>query len=291
MSNHREGSKPGTELAVTAAIAAAGRSVENYRQDGLISDPYAEALVEATQPARPIPTRPAAATGDTTWRALSDLLGVRSRYFDDVLSRATADGIRQVVLLASGLDTRSHRLGWLPGTTLFEIDRAPVLALKQRVLHELGAIATCEHRPVPHDLRSDWSAALRAEGLSDDEPTVWIAEGLLYYLTPQAQGALLQTVDTLSAPGSRWAIEDDPNFLRRMATDPDARTKAAAIGLDLQSLLEAGTRPDPGSYLRDHNWSVESRTLRAAAASYGRALDPLAERINGPFLLIESRKV
>ncbi|GAA1391699.1 class I SAM-dependent methyltransferase [Pseudonocardia kongjuensis] len=277
-----------SQIGTTAVVAAACRAVEHHRDDSIVSDPYAEPLVEAARLPFPIPTRPAPDAAN--WRAMSDLLGTRGRFFDDVLEQAVDDGIRQVVILAAGLDTRAQRLGWPSGTVVFEIEQPAVLDFKMEVLDTLGAAASCDHRPVGHDLRGDWAAALDAAGFDRSSPSVWIAEGLLYYLTPAAQQGLLETVDMLAAPGSRWATEDDPAFLDRM-NDPEARAASESMGVDLRILLEAGSRPDPESWLLANRWVVESRRLRTAAAGYGRVLDPLTDRTNGSFVLTSSRKV
>ncbi|MEJ2870519.1 SAM-dependent methyltransferase [Actinomycetospora sp. OC33-EN08] len=277
-----------SSVGTTAVIAAASRAIDTHRHDRLVNDPYAEALVAATHPRHPIPTRPS--PDAPNWRAMSDLLGTRSRFFDDVLRLAMSAGVRQVVILASGLDTRTHRLDWPSGTTVYEIDQPEVLEFKRQVLVDLGAHATCRHRVVPHDLRDDWMTSLVGAGFRRDDATVWIAEGLFYYLTPQAQQALLEAVDDNSAPGSRWAIEDDLGFLDRMS-DPTARTVSESMGIDLTTLLEAGPRPASEVWLRDRRWVVESRTLRTAAVEYHRDLDPLTERTNGSFLLTHGRSV
>jgi hypothetical protein len=100
----------------------------------------------------------------------------------------------------------------------------------------------------------------------------------------------LEAVDACAAPGSRWAIEDDPGFLERMC-DPGARAVSESMGIDLTTLLEAGPRPAPEPWLRARRWVLESRTLHTAAAEYDRTLDPLTDRTNGPFTLTNGRKV
>lgn len=162
-----------------------------------------------------------------TWRALSDLLGIRGKFFDEAARHAVDDGVRQVVLLASGLDTRSHRLHWPAGTVVFEIDQPAVLEFKVRVLQELAARATCEHRPAPADLRSGWTDPRHEAGFDPGRATLWIAEWLLYYLTPDSQRDLLESVHAYSASGSRWVIEDDPGFLERARSTPSWRSGCA----------------------------------------------------------------
>jgi len=250
-----------TDVGATAVVAAAGRAVETHRDDALISDPYAELLVAAADQGRRLPTRPGADGSEGNWRALSDLLGTRSRFIDDALRQAADEGVRQVVILASGLDTRSHRLPWPEGTTVFEIDQPAVLEFKR---HALAATpANCEYYPVPADLRDRWGPLLREAGFDRHRATVWVAEGLLYYLSPDDQQNLLHVVDESSAAGSRWVIEDDPGFLNRME-DPEARAQSEALGLNLRSLLIPGHDriPADGCVNMVGSWNRGSCALR-----------------------------
>ncbi|HEV7626348.1 MAG TPA: SAM-dependent methyltransferase, partial [Streptomyces sp.] len=199
-----------TGVGLTALAVAAGRAAETNRSDALMTDPYASRLVAAAQPSAPFPVSADSAgtsgIDDDLWISASDYVGLRSRVFDDFFLRASADGITQVVILASGLDTRPYRLSWPSGTVCFELDQPAVLDFKSEVLKEEGATPGCDHRLIPIDLRQDWGAALEAAGFDASRPTAWLAEGLLPYLPPEAEIQLLQEVSRLSAPGTRFAV-------------------------------------------------------------------------------------
>jgi methyltransferase (TIGR00027 family) len=123
-----------------------------------------------------------------------------------ILADAGRAGIRQVVVLASGLDTRPYRLCWPPGTTVYEIDRAQVLDFKSELLRGLGAELDANRCAVGIDLRQDWLAALRRVGFDTAQPAIWIVEQLLVgYLPPGVQNRLLRDVTAVSAAGSRFA--------------------------------------------------------------------------------------
>jgi methyltransferase (TIGR00027 family) len=102
---------------------------------------------------------------------------IRTRFFDDYLLDATAHGIRQVVLLAAGLDTRAYRLRWPPDVDVYELDLPEVMGFKGEVLTERRAASRCERTVVPIDLRKDWTVPLSKAGFSSSEPTAWLAEG------------------------------------------------------------------------------------------------------------------
>src|SRR6202044_2761894 len=188
------------------------RAVETAAVDPLIRDQFAYLLVAtAGQPwARLASSLDWIGDDDHGRRAhrLSvDYQAVRTHYFDSYFAEATATGIRQVVILAAGLDSRAFRLDWPAGTTVYEIDQPQVVTYKTTTLHSAGAAPTAERRTVPVDLRDDWAAALKAAGFDRSQPTAWLAEGLLPYLPAEAQDRLFEMLSELSVPGSQVAVE------------------------------------------------------------------------------------
>ena len=206
----------GDPRAVAAVMVAAARAAETDRDNPLIRDPYAKVLV--------------AGAGSGVWdfmlnddfvakvseadpevAAIAEHMGsyqaVRTHFFDDFFSAAAAAGIRQIVILASGLDSRAYRLQWPIGTTVYELDQPKVLEYKTATLDQHGAAPAAVRREVPIDLRFDWPKALRDAGFDASVPTAWLAEGLLMYLPADAQDRLFERVTESSAPGSRIAAE------------------------------------------------------------------------------------
>jgi methyltransferase (TIGR00027 family) len=280
-------------VALTAFLVAAGRAVDTHRSDALIDDPYAEAFVLAADlpvPMQVRPTEPVDGSEEESWQMMSGYMGVRTKFFDDALLRAAHRGCRQVVLLASGLDSRAYRLDWPAGTRVFELDQPAVLDFKDSVLKEERAVARSDHRSIRVDLREDWATALLRAGFDTDAPTAWLAEGLLPYLPAQAQQSLLSTVDALSAPGSFWGLEEFM-IITSGLSDPVYQRIAARFGLQvLAEVLHDDDRPHPTSWLRQQGWAVDARLAREVARSYGRQLDPMTDRINGPVELIAAEK-
>ena len=132
---------------------------------------------------------------------------VRTHFFDAFFADAAAAGIRQVVILASGLDSRAYRLDWPADTVVYEIDQPKVLDYKAATMAEHGTSPSAQRHAVAIDLRLDWPNALREAGFDADAPTAWLAEGLLMYLPADAQDRLFEAITALSAPGSRVAAE------------------------------------------------------------------------------------
>ncbi len=274
-----------TATMVSAARAMAVRS--NGPNGPLIHDPFAEPLVRAVgvqlftqlasgelNPADFDDDDPT--TGPMSVARMADNMAVRTRFFDEFFLDATNAGIRQAVILASGLDARAYRLAWPANTTVYEIDQPEVIEFKTRALAELGAQPTADRRPVPIDLRDDWPAALRAAGFDPARPTAWSAEGLLGYLPPEAQDRLLDTITALSAPGSRFATEstptpdpaDEDKMRQRMASVAD-RWRGRGFDLDLAELVYFGDRHEAAGYLADHGWQISSRNVNELLAAHG----------------------
>jgi len=124
----------------TALMVAAARAIETGRSDALAADPYAEHFVRAAAACESWPVHPEQVPDgedDPLWGRLGRYFGLRTRVFDDHVLRRARAGIRQVVLLGAGLDTRALRLAWPAGCTVFEVDRQEVLAFKQTVLDRI----------------------------------------------------------------------------------------------------------------------------------------------------------
>jgi methyltransferase (TIGR00027 family) len=229
--------------------------------------------VRAAHPPWPVPVTPAEADAETAfpWRAMTTYVGARSRFFDEYLVAGGSAGIRQAVILGAGLDARAFRLDWPPGTTVHEIDAPRVLEFKDSVLRSHGALPRCERRLVPRDLRGDWPSALRDAGFDPARPAAWLAEGLLAYLDEETKESLLAGAHELSAPGSRIAIEHQPD-IARMRDESFVRESNKRLDFDLPDLWPAGSF-DPVSWLAGHGWMVTVAPITDVAEGYGRPLD------------------
>ena len=250
-----------SSVGATATAVAASRALASRGPDPLIEDPYAAALVNAVG----IPHFVEVAEGQLdvddplfSARQMCEHIAVRTRFFDQMFIDACAAGIRQAVILASGLDTRAYRLAWPAGTVVFEIDQPAVIDFKTQVLTEAGATPAAERRTIGVDLRDDWPRALRDGGFDPGRPTAWIAEGLLIYLPPEAQDRLLDAVTELSAPGSRLATEhmDAQALTGDWAKAMTERGRRLGSTIDLTELFYTGTRNSAADHLRAQGWSV-----------------------------------
>jgi methyltransferase (TIGR00027 family) len=267
---------PSTGVGTTATFGAVARAVATNK--GLIDDPFAEPLVRAAGVeyfTRVVGNALHAADGgdNPLMTGLIGVLATHTRFLDHFLAGAGRAGIRQVVILASGLDTRPYRLWWPPKTTVYEIDRPEVIDFKTQVLRGLGAELTANRRAVGIDLRQDWLSALRRVGFDDAQPTVWIAEGLLVgYLPPDGQNRLLQDVSAVSAAGSQFAADHMPTWTPLQLKAGRAfvdHWRQHGLDVDLAALTYPGEYRYVPEYLTAHGWETVERTVVELFASLG----------------------
>lgn len=275
-----------TELVgATALGVAASRAAETAGSNPLIRDEFARVLVSSAGPAWARLTDPELAwlDGDEQGRRAHrigiDYQAVRTHFFDEYFADAVKAGIRQVVILAAGLDSRAYRLDWRAGTAVYEIDQPKVLEYKTEILQQHGAAPAASRRPVPVDLRDDWPAALAAAGFDRTQPTAWLAEGLLPYLPSDAQDRLFEMFTALSAPRSRVAIEAFGLNSRSNSQRWLRMRERLGLDVNVQALTyHEPDRSDAAQWLTDHGWQVQAVDNRDEMARLGRPVpEDLAE--------------
>lgn len=273
-----------TSVGSTAVMVAAARAAETARDEPLIRDPYAKVLVDGAgtgvwefmlDDAFIAKVADADAEVAQIFTHMGNYQAVRTHFFDDFYATAVASGIRQVVILASGLDSRAYRLDWPADTVVYEIDQPLVLQYKAERLAEHGVEPTAERREVAVDLRNDWPAALRDAGFDATAPTAWLAEGLLMYLPADAQDGLFERITELSAPGSRVAAEtvgvhseerrarmkEKFDALRTTMGDELGAAFDGASPTDVAELMyNDPDRANVATWLNEHGWTASGVT-------------------------------
>jgi methyltransferase (TIGR00027 family) len=243
----------------TARWTAAARARESARPDRLFDDPWAAELAGpeglAMMKAREPDDVP------------NPFLPIRTRFIDDVVLRHS-DRVAQLVLLGAGYDTRAVRLP-LPGTTT-------VFALDQlEVLHRAGKVITSARAarddapvwvPVPVDLADGWADALLAAGFDSLVPALWIAEGLLFYLTDDQVFTALSTAAELSSPSSALVADAFGTGLLDLPSMRSLVEHRAATGTPLPFCTDT-----PHALLRSSGWTAERVVEPGQAdANFGR---------------------
>lgn len=285
-----------TSVGATAVMVAAARAVETEQAEPLIRDPYAKLLVTNAQAGvlweamldEEMVAKVAALDAETAAvvQHMRSYQAVRTNFFDTYFADAVADGIRQIVILASGLDSRAYRLDWPAGTTVFEIDQPQVLAYKSTTLADNGVAPAADRREVAIDLRQDWPAALRAAGFDPSSRTAWLAEGLLMYLPAQAQDRLFCQIGELSPPGSRIAAETAGNHSDERSEEMRERFKKVTETLGLEQTIDVQEliyrdedRAVLADWLNDHGWRAAAQNASDEMRRVGRFVEgvPMAD--------------
>jgi methyltransferase (TIGR00027 family) len=278
-------------VGATATMVAAARAAASKRPQPVITDDFAEPLVRAV--GLDVFTKLASGelASDELERSVGflrmvDTFAARARYFDDYFAAAGQAGLQQVVIVASGLDSRAYRLRWPIGTTVYEIDQPEVIAFKTATLSAIGAAPTAEFRTVGIDLRDDWPAALQEAGFDPAHPTAWLAEGVLIgWLPPEAEVRLLDSIIPLSAEGSRFAAD----YGTVTGTSHEAQEQARlmtegwrrhGLEMDLSSLTYPGEHTDVAAHLHANGWATtESRLTDLFSAAGLPELGQAAEQV------------
>ena len=246
----------------TALLTAYGRAQESRAAAKLFNDPLASMFIAAVTDAgvsnggRLPRLGPATDDGSSAlWNAFRFYFCERTPFYDQRVLRAVEDGCRQVVLVAAGLDSRAFRLGLPENATVYEIDQAAVLGFKQAVLDRHDVVPTCQRVPVHVDLLDSWAPALLAAGFDVTRPAIWIAEGLLMYLSSSDAEQLLATITALSAPGSRFVGEYFSGPWQESDVETSDEQERAAWDLVRQAFLYGPAGVGPAAWLVDHGWT------------------------------------
>nr|BBH94734.1 S-adenosyl-L-methionine-dependent methyltransferase [Thermogemmatispora argillosa] len=247
-------------ISVTAHLTAAARAYESQRPDHLFDDPWAALL--------------ASREGFSILEKGEDKGGsiiVRTRYFDEWLQRLThEEGLRQIVLPAAGLDTRAFRLDWPEQTCLYEIDLPAVMDYKESRLQAYQAQPRCKRFVLATDLFSAaWESQLVAAGLNPAQPSVWLVEGLFFYIPLEQTQQLLERLSRLAAPGS-WLGFDAIHSA--MLSSPLTSSRIQLTRKNGAPWI--GAIDDPVALLASFGWQASFVPNVRKGYEYGRAIFP-----------------
>ncbi len=297
-----------TSVGSTAVLVAAARASETDKPDPLIRDPYARILVEGAGTGMWENLLDASITDRLTevdpeavamFTHMLNYQAVRTHFFDAFFTEAAAAGIRQIVILASGLDSRAYRLDWPAGTHVYEIDQPLVLDYKAKKLAEHDVQPIAERHEVPVDLRQDWPAALKEQGFDPSQPTAWLAEGLLMYLPADAQDRLFELVTELSAPGSRVSAETMGHHSEERRAQARERFEKFADDLGIERTIDMQNltyndpdRADVTDWLNAHGWLASGERSTDAMRRLDRWVEvPMADDPDAFSTFVVAQKV
>jgi methyltransferase (TIGR00027 family) len=244
-------------VSLTASFMAAIRALETEREHPLFQDPFAAQL--AGSQALEI-VKGQASQQQSQFIAQNSTIEqiiARTRFFDDFLMAATLE-VKQVIILAAGMDTRVFRLPWVGGIQVYELDKPSVLEKKIELLQDIPA--RCRRCVLPVDLTKPWFDQLVDRGYQANVPSVWLLEGLLMYLHEAEVLQLLTTIAQGAAPGSQLGADLLNN---RALKSKDMAAQYWHFGTDY-----------PETLLPDGEWSAEVFRSDEETAKHNRIVLP-----------------
>jgi methyltransferase (TIGR00027 family) len=128
----------------------------------------------------------------------------RTAYLDAVFAQALRDDLPQIVLLGAGYDTRACRYrDLIQSTRIIELDTPVTQQHKRGLLEQAQVIIPPQLVFVPIDFtRDDMAATLTQAGYRSDQRTLFIWEGVCYYLPPHTVDETLRFVRENAPAGS-----------------------------------------------------------------------------------------
>jgi methyltransferase (TIGR00027 family) len=225
----------------TARAAATHRAAHQILEQGRIfADPLAVRIL-----GEEVADIAAAAAADPSRRGMRLFIAARTRFAEDALALAVAQGARQLVVLGAGLDTYAYRNPFGAALRVFEVDHPATQAWKRARLAEAGIAVPDSLVFAPVDFESVGLAqGLAAAGFDEAVPSFFTWLGVVPYLTEAAVFVTLRYVGGL--PGGAATVfdyADPPETLspeQRAAHDARA-ARVAGIGEAWLSYFDAAT--------------------------------------------------
>ncbi|RLN19679.1 hypothetical protein C2845_PM02G46380 [Panicum miliaceum] len=154
------------------------------------------------------------------------MIAVRTLWFDARIEAAVDElgGDPQVVILGAGMDARAYRLNCLKECMVFELDFPELLEMKSDLLHE--AMSSANHQKltlmakslnrIPANIQDgDWVTKLQSCGYVPERNTIWVLEGIIYYLH---HADAMQVLETIAASRSSACTVLLADFMNKNAT-------------------------------------------------------------------------
>jgi methyltransferase (TIGR00027 family) len=190
---------------LTAAGIAIVRAIESEKpaEERLCFDPYARRFAGGCLY---YVMRLFTALGYAGWRGpgVWEFLAARDRYIDDHLEACLGAGLEQLVILGAGYDARAYRFEALKtGVKVFEVDHPATQAVKLKKVAAIFGARPAHVTYVSIDFnRQSLADRLTESGYDKQLKTLFIWQGVTFYLTAQAVDDTLAFVAGHAGPGS-----------------------------------------------------------------------------------------
>ena len=182
------------------------------------------------------------------------LVNARTHKIDQTLLQMEKDGLKQVVVLGAGFDTRAYRFAEkMPNVQFFELDLPATLQRKREIVKDAIGQEPDYVAYAPIDFNTETiEEALVRVGYDPAKKTFFVWEGVTMYITEAAIKATLDFIATRSAPGS--AVVFDYLLAGVAAKDwkkyPKARFSATICELHGEPWIFGFPEPSAGPFVQ-----------------------------------------
>ena len=162
----------------------------------------------------------------------------------------------QIVLLGAGLDTRAYRFKPFQNNLhiIYEIDFPIVIDYKEKLMQKKKPL--CKIIRLSADLVDpDWSSHLMRNGFSNEIPTFWVLEGLVYYIERESVSSLLTKMAEISKVGSQIFIDIISASRGKLFAYPENNTSTVNLSKHQEWGLNLEEVPD---FFTPTGWEVKS---------------------------------
>ncbi|MDQ1275776.1 MAG: hypothetical protein QG610_1351 [Euryarchaeota archaeon] len=193
-----------------AELIALHRVAESRKPEGerICYDPYAVYFVDpetlAFAASNPEKAKEMSEYYESLFPGLGNSIRARVRYFDDFVKNSIDEGLRQLVILGAGYDTRAHRIECMKGKVrVFEVDHPDTQSVKIEKIKKIFGYLPDHVTYVPVDFETEnLGERLIAQGYDRSLKTLFLLEGLVMYIPPEAVDETLSFIERNSGRGS-----------------------------------------------------------------------------------------
>ena len=195
---------------------------------------------------------------------------LRERYIDDFLKAQLIEGLEQVVILGAGYDTRAYRIPGIEKTHVFEVDESATQNRKKELLIKVVDPIPSFVSFVPVNFnRESPGERLKNEGYNEKAKTLFIWQGVTYFLTKEGIENTLSFISEHSGPGSTVIFDYMYNEILLDESRADVKSLHRAAQVSGESYVFGIDQGDIGSFLNQRGFiDVQNNTLEELKQIY-----------------------
>lgn len=197
---------PGSKTAVGALLNRFGES-QKPEGERILYDPYAIYFINPAilewEARNPEEAKALREQRELFVPGLKNSIVARARYFEDYIKRSIEEGLEQLAILGAGYDSRAYRIEGLKKIKVFEVDHPTTQIVKKEKIKEIFGHLPNYVTYVPVDFAAgDLGQKLLEMRYDRSRKTLFLMEGLLYYIQPIAVDEILSFIVKNSDKGS-----------------------------------------------------------------------------------------